>query len=353
MADPETEDWTQITEPRLRKRVQNRLSQRKHSESPPFLTGIPSSLASIYRKERMKSNTQSQGQSLRQQRKESLEVAPPSSQTPNTRPGNTVPRLAASNSHPDADEWNSQRSNLEHAKPYIATPRTLDFDRWDGIDSFSPEILEAPDLATLSGDASSQISSWPASSNINPQPRRHVDRPSSIMAEPESFLPPPPPPPPSPALAQMEPKMLARRAKNSFPAPATAPPPVPAPASASAPAPAPAQWTLADMHEFDSVPRSHPPPLTCNPSTLSNSATMTSAAAGYGLDPRLHQRYRPGVQVSPRRSSNHLDNVMQSPHGVPPSSSSPMYINMLSDADRRGPEQYESLRLGSHGMLRI
>ena len=45
MADPETEDWTQITEPRLRKRVQNRLSQRKHSESSPFLNRIRSLLA--------------------------------------------------------------------------------------------------------------------------------------------------------------------------------------------------------------------------------------------------------------------------------------------------------------------
>ena len=30
--DPEEEDLALITEPRLRKRVQNRLSQRKHSE---------------------------------------------------------------------------------------------------------------------------------------------------------------------------------------------------------------------------------------------------------------------------------------------------------------------------------
>lgn len=106
------------------------------------------------------------------------------------------------------------------------------------------------------------------------------------------------------------------------------------------------------MQELDSMPRTHPPPLTCNPSTLTSGATMTSAAAHYGLDPRLHSRYRHGASAS--RSSNHLDHVMQSPPGGPSSPSSPLYINMLSDADRRGHEQNESMRFGNgHGMLRI
>lgn len=294
----------------------------------------------------MKINSQSQGQSLRQQRKGSLEVASPSSQNTSARPSNSVPRLAASSSRPDADEWNPHKSNIGHAKQYITTPRTVDFDRWDGIDSFSPERLEAPDL-TLSCDASSQISSWPTSNTISPQARPTLDLRSSIMAEPGTFLP-PPAPPPSPALAQMRPKVLARTAKNSFPRPAPAPAPVPAPA--------PAQWSLADMQSLDSMPRTHPPHLTCNPSTLSTGAAITSAAASYGIDPRIHPCCRHGVLASPRRSSNHLENPMQSPQGPPSSPSSPMYYNVLSDTGRRGPDQYESLRLGlgnGNGMLRI
>lgn len=354
MADPETEDWTQITEPRLRKRVQNRLSQRKHSESSPFLTAINLRLPvlaalSRCRRKRIKINSQSQGQSLRQQRKGSLEAASPSSQTTNTRPGNSVPRLAASSSRHDPDEWNPHRSNIEHAKRYTTTPKTVDFERWDGIDSFSSEVLETPDLSSLSCDASSQISSWPTSNNITPRSRRPVDPPSSIMAEPGSFLP-PPAPPPSPALAQTGPTLLARTVKNSFPASA----PAPAPASASAPVPAPAQWSLVDIQQLDSMPRMHSSPLTCNPSTLSTSATMSSAATGYGLDPRIYSCCRHGVQAGPRRSSNHLDNVMQSPLGLHPSSSSPLCLNTLSDTGRRGPERYESLRPGNgHAMLRI
>ena len=35
------EDWTQITQPRLRKRVQNRVSQRKHSKTYPSSIGSP------------------------------------------------------------------------------------------------------------------------------------------------------------------------------------------------------------------------------------------------------------------------------------------------------------------------
>lgn len=284
----------------------------------------------------MKINSRSQGQSLRQQRKGSLEVAPSSSQTPNTRSGSTVPRLAASSSHLDADEWNSQRSNIEHAKQYTAPPKTVDFDRWDGIDSFSSEVLEAPDLTTLSCDASSQISSWPAGNNINPQSRRPVDS-TSIVAEPRSFLP-PPPPPPSPALAQTGPKVPTQTVKNSFPAPALA----------SAP------WTLADLQELASMPRTQHPPLTCNPSTLSTGTNMTSAPASYGPDPRIYSCGRDGMQTGSRRPSNHLDNVMLSPLGTLPSPSSPTCLNMFPEAGRRGPERYESLRLvNGHGMLRI
>lgn len=108
------------------------------------------------------------------------------------------------------------------------------------------------------------------------------------------------------------------------------------------------------MQELGSMQRTHPPPLTCNPSSLSTDAMMTPAAPVYGIDPRFHSRCRNGVQASPRRSSNHLDNVMQSPLGPPLSPSSPMYLHMPSDAGRRGFEQYESLRLGNgHEMLRI
>lgn len=108
------------------------------------------------------------------------------------------------------------------------------------------------------------------------------------------------------------------------------------------------------MQEFDSMQRTHPPPLTCNPSTLNTDAMMTPASAAYGIDPRFHSRSRNGVQARPRRPSNHLDNVLQSPLGSPLSPSSPMYLNMPSDAGRRGFEQYESLRLGNgHEMLRI
>ncbi|KAL8737757.1 MAG: hypothetical protein Q9181_001385 [Wetmoreana brouardii] len=147
------EDWTQITQPRLRKRVQNRVSQRKHRKSLLKPVGIAESVQSG-----------SIGNKLRQQRASSIEAAQNSS-APKATVGQLLSNDAASSSafpgasgrqhdHRDLGPLNQQRhtANLQHD--------------WDGFGGTEHNTLHDPSyLASHPSWTESSASAYPLASS--------------------------------------------------------------------------------------------------------------------------------------------------------------------------------------------